>query len=514
MHRVLLHSLLCFSVLISTIHAQDRVDAARRVATALSVGGGAIRVDGRLDDEPWRRASAITEFVQKEPIEGATPTERMDVRFAYDAAGLYVGARMYSRDPKAIQAPLGRRDEVDTQAENIIVSLDTFLDRRTAYSFGVSASGVRLDRFHPQDDETTFDVGFDPVWEVRTRIDEQGWTAEFWIPFSQLRFNEQVTQTWGLNVRRFTPTLQEEDYWVVVPRTERAWASRFGELRGIESIRRTRRVELLPFIVGSTTRDSQREAANPFDTAHNLAGRLGLDMKMGLGPGLTLQATVNPDFGQVEADPAEVNLTTIPTRFVEKRPFFTEDAQLLTTCCGTSYYSRRIGARPVAPASADFVDYPEAITILGAAKLTGRIRPRTSLGIIAAVTDDETARLATRGSPLITSTRVAAPAGYGLARIQQEFGQLGSTASAMIVGMHRALGATDPLAAVLPRSTFSASADTLLRFKGASTPSVLGQGRRWSTASRRRSNAFSVRACFSLSVPTSSMRGSIRRSPP
>ncbi|MBI2828610.1 MAG: carbohydrate binding family 9 domain-containing protein [Acidobacteria bacterium] len=134
------------------------------------------------------------------------PTERMEVRFAYDATGLYVGARMFSRDPKAIQAPLGRRDEVETQSENIIVSLDTFLDRRTAYSFGVSASGVRLDRFHPQDDETTFDMGFDPVWEVKTNIDEQGWTAEFWIPFFQLRFNEQATQACGLNVRRFTPT--------------------------------------------------------------------------------------------------------------------------------------------------------------------------------------------------------------------------------------------------------------------------------------------------------------------
>ena len=145
-------------------------------------------MDGRLDDQPWRRASAITEFLQKEPIEGATPTERMDVRFAYDATGLYVSARMYSRDPRMIQAPLGRRDEVATQSENIIVSLDTFLDRRTAYSFGVSASGVRLDRFHPQDDETRFDAGFDPVWEVQTNIDEQGWTAEFWIPFSQLRF--------------------------------------------------------------------------------------------------------------------------------------------------------------------------------------------------------------------------------------------------------------------------------------------------------------------------------------
>ena len=476
MPRLLLYGVLCLLCLASPARAQDRAGGARKEATALPVGGDAIRVDGRLDDQSWRRAPAITEFFQKEPIEGAVPTERMDVRFAYDATGLYIGARMYSRDPKMIQAPLGRRDEVDTQSENIIVSLDTFLDRRTAYSFGVSASGVRLDRFHPQDDEATFDAGFDPVWAVQTRIDEQGWTAEFWIPFSQLRFNEQATQTWGLNVRRFTPTLKEEDYWVLVPRTQRAWASRFGELRGIESIRRTRRVELLPFIVGSSTMNSQREKTNPFDTAHNLVGRVGLDMKMGLGPSLTLQATVNPDFGQVEADPAEVNLTVIPTRFVEKRPFFTEDAQLLTTFGQTSYYSRRIGARPIISASADFVDYPAATTILGAAKLTGRIRPRTSLGILAAVTDDEAARLVTRGSPLITKTLVTAPAAYGLARVQREFGKLGSTASVMVIGMHRVMGTADPLAALLSRSTFSGSADTLLRFKGGEYEFRVGAG--------------------------------------
>jgi hypothetical protein len=179
--------------------------------------------------------------VQKEPTEGAPPTERTEVRIVYEANALYVGARMFSKDPLAIQAPLGGRDQTDDVAEHILISLDTFLDRRTAYTFGVTASGARLDRYHSSDQEGGADDRFDPVWEARTRVDETGWTAELWIPFTQLRFNDLPEQRWGMNLKRFIPTAEEEDYWVLVPRTERAWASRFGELRGIEGVHPGRR---------------------------------------------------------------------------------------------------------------------------------------------------------------------------------------------------------------------------------------------------------------------------------
>ncbi|MBM3778508.1 MAG: carbohydrate binding family 9 domain-containing protein [Acidimicrobiia bacterium] len=435
----------------------------RKQATAVRVAAGAIRLDGRLDDRAWQEAPPITDFVQKEPIEGAPPTEAMEIRFVYDDRALYIGARMYSRNPGAIQAPMGRRDNVAAQSESIIVSLDTFLDRRTAYSFGVSASGVRLDRFHRQDDEASFEEGFDPVSEARSRIDDQGWTAELWIPFSQLRFNDRPEQVWGLNVRRFTPHLEEEDYWVLVPRTERAWASRFGDLRGIAGVEPSRRVELLPFVAGSSTADGRADAADPFNRGNRPAGRAGLDMKMGLGPNLTLQGTVNPDFGQVEADPAEVNLTAVPTRFVEKRPFFVDDSELLNIAHPNFVYSRRIGARPSGPASADFVDYPSGTTIQAAAKLTGRIRQRTSIGLLAAVTGEETARLASRGTDRFETVRVAVPATYGLARIQQEVGRSGSTASVLVAAVHRALTPGDPLAAWLTRDTVTVAGDALLR---------------------------------------------------
>ncbi len=457
----------------SGVRAENQVqltvaDANRKQATAIRVEGGAIRVDGRLDEAVWQDALPITDFIQKEPNQGAAPTERMEVRFVYDASAIYVGARMHSVDPSRIQAPLGRRDDGESQAEHIIVSLDTFLDRRTAYSFGVTASGVRLDRYHRSDTENNTDDGFDPVWEARTRIDEQGWTAELWIPFTQLRFGTQSEQVWGLNVRRFTPTLEEEDYWILVPRTERAWASRFGDLRGIRDVPATRRLELLPYVAGSTLIDSSRDPGNPFDEAVNLAGRAGLDLKLGLGPNLTLDAAVNPDFGQVEADPAEVNLTEFETRFSERRSFFSEGTQLLNV--GPNFlYTRRIGARPTGDASGDYVDYPTDSTILGAAKITGRLDSGTSIGLLGAVTDEEFANIANTASttsPEIARTRVAARTVYGIAAVQQEFGELASTASAGIGVVHRNLADDDPLAAELARNYVAASGETLLRLKG------------------------------------------------
>jgi hypothetical protein len=442
--------------------AQVRGATERKTASAVRVSVGAIEVDGRLDEAVWRDAQPITDFVQKEPVEGAPPTERMEVRFAYDNGALFVGARMFSRNPNAIQAPMSRRDDGYDQAEHVLVSFDTFLDRRTAYTFGVTAGGVRIDRYHSQDD-TDFDAGFDPVWEARTQIDELGWTAELWIPFAQLRFNDVAEQIWGLNVSRFTPSLNEQDYWIAVPRTEQAWASRFGDLRGIGTLGSTRRIELLPVVVGSSLMNGQRDANNPFDTGQNLASRFGADMKMGLGPSLTMNVTINPDFGQVEADPAEVNLTAFATRFAERRPFFTENSQLFAISHPNGFYSRRIGIRPSGPASGDYVDYPENNTILAAGKITGRLRSGTSIGILSAVTGQEFARTST--GALIDEVRVAPRTMFGIARVQQEFGTAGSFASVMFGTAHRDMADGDPLAALLSKNALVLGGDTLMRFR-------------------------------------------------
>ena len=455
-----------FSLVHLAAAAQENGGREPKQAVAMRVNQNAIDVDGRLDEPAWAAASPMTDFVQKEPTEGAMPAEKTEIRFVYDDTGLYIGARMHKLPGSALQAPIGRRDRGE-QAEHVLVALDTFHDRQTAYVFGVTASGVRIDRFHPQDNETVFEESYDPVWAARTATDADGWTAELWIPFSQLRFNAATEHTWGLNVRRFTPTLNEDDYWVPVPRTVTAWSSRFGSLSGIRGLKSTRRIEVLPYVAGASAVLGNADPANPFRHDGRLEGRGGADLKIGIGPNLTLDATVNPDFGQVEADPAEVNLSAFETVFTEKRQFFIEGANLMNLRNSVFFYSRRIGAPPSVAVTGDFVRRPQTNTILGAAKLTGRLPSGTSLGLLGALTDQETARIANRASPgVVTSARVAARTGYFVGRVQQEFGPSQSTTSAMVTAMHRGMSDMDPLAALLVRNAIALGGDLRLRLKG------------------------------------------------
>ena len=430
----------------------------RQRADAVRVADGAIRVDGRLDDAAWQAAPPLTDFVQKEPDEGAAPSDRMEVRFAYDETALYVGARMIAGAP--IQAPMGRRDEGD-QAEHFGVYLDTYLDRRTASAFGVTAGGVRLDEYFGSDNDDG-ESDFDPVWLARTSVDPQGWSAELRIPFSQLRFTAKDEQVWGLNIKRWVPSRNEEVYWALVRRTEEGWASRFGDLHGINGIRPSRRIELLPYLASASHLFGDPEPGNPFTDSADLDGRVGLDAKVGFGSNLTLEATVNPDFGQVEADPAEVNLSAFETFFDERRPFFLEGINLLNNQDDNWFYTRRIGAAPVGDASGDFVDHPSTSTILGAAKLTGRLQSGTSIGMLGAVTGEEFARTFNPGSP-IGRVQVAPRTTYGVARLQQEFGLPGSHFAVMGTMAHRELEPGGPLADLIPRNAIGFNGETFIR---------------------------------------------------
>lgn len=441
--------------------------ALAKQATALAVQSSSVRVDGQLDEAVWTQARPVVDFVQKEPVEGVAPTERTEVRFVFDDEALYVGARMHSSGGRdAIQAPLGRRD-VGELAEHVLISLDTYLDGRTAYTFGVTASGVRLDHFHRTDSESDVDSGFDPVWKASVSIDETGWTAEMWIPLSQLRYNDFGEQTWGLNIQRWIPSKNESDYWVAIPRTERAWSSRFGQLRGVRTGELGRRLELLPYVAAGSSRNGDRDLANPFDDGINLEGRMGLDLKMGIGSNLTLDATVTPDFGQVETDPAVVNLTDFETLFPERRPFFTEGSGLINGPVNNYFYSRRIGARPSGRATGDYVDQPSSSTILGAAKLTGRLPSGTLIGVLAAVTGEEHAQTFDVTPNVFDEVRVAPRTTYGVARVQQEFGPDGSSAGVMVTGVHRDITRGDPLGALMVRNAVTVNGNTFLRLAGA-----------------------------------------------
>jgi hypothetical protein len=446
--------------------------AAQRRAQAVRVEGRAPQVDGRLDDAAWASAPPLSGLVQKLPDEGRPAGDSTEVRFLYDESALYVGARMWSRDPSAIQAPVSRRDNGD-QAERLLVSLDTYGDRRTAYTFGVTASGVRLDWFHGSDSETAVDPSFEPVWQARVERDSLGWTAEMRIPFSQLRFSRADAQRWGINVSRRIPSTHEDAYWVLIPARETGWASRFGQLAGIAGVRPTRRLELTPYVASGADFTSEPGEGNPFDDGSESTARVGGDLKMGLGPNLTLEATVNPDFGQVELDPAEVNLSAFETFFAERRPFFTEGSQLLSA--GNYFYSRRIGAPPRASAvfgladrlvgEYSYMDVPPTSTITAAAKLTGRLPSRTSIGVLAAATDPERVRTFDPASDSIASFVAAPRTGYAVARVQQEIGGAGSTVGAVATAVRRDLDPGEPLAEYMSREAYSGGIDWNLRFR-------------------------------------------------
>ena len=450
----------------ASLCAQSRASptgSPRKQAVALRISSSGIRLDGRLDDPAWREARWLSDFTQKMPHEGAPPSDSMRLAVLYDAAAVYVGARMYSRDPSRIQAPLSRRDHT-SQAEHLWVSFDSYHDRRTAYSFGVTASGVRMDFYHPRDNEYDLDPGFDPVWEAKAVIDSLGWTAEMRIPFSQLRFTDHPVQVWGFNTDHWNPASSEDVFWIPVPTNQTGWSSWMGELVGIEGIKPPRRLELLPYVATNATVTGNRARADPFDDGRNLEARGGADLKMGLGPNVTLDATVNPDFGQVEADPAVVNLSAFEVFFDERRPFFTEGSQLLRGSAPHYFYSRRIGDPPRGEVSGDFVDYPPSSTILGAAKVTGRLASGLALGALTAVTGRESAQGYDTLSRALGRTDVAPVSGYGVARLQQEFGSSGSVVGATLTAVQRDVPRGSPLAALYNRAAVVAGADWVLRW--------------------------------------------------
>ncbi len=437
------------------------VPQAKQVRAVRLARGTSVTIDGKLDEPVWTQAAWIRDFVQRLPHEGAPPSDSMRLAIFYDDDALYVGARIFSRDPSKIQAPLSRRDN-PYQAEHLWVSFDSYHDRRTAYSFGVTASGVRFDWYHPSDNQDVVDRGFDPVWQAKATIDGLGWTAEMRIPFSQLRFTDQPVQVWGFNVDHWNPATSEDVFWIAVPRNRKGWSSFMGELVGIEGIKPTRRLELMPYAAADSRLESDVAAADPFNGGANLGGRVGADLKMGLGPNITLDGTVNPDFGQVEADPAVVNLSAFEVFFDEKRPFFTEGSQLLRGNGPSYFYSRRIGASPPCNASADFVDCPHNATILGAAKITGRLATGLSLGALTAITARESARTFDSTTSTFGRVVVAPPAGYGVVRLQQEFGASKSTVGVTVTTVQRGLDSL--LAPAFNRRAYAGGADWVLRW--------------------------------------------------
>jgi hypothetical protein len=385
----LLAGLIWFAIPSAPVHAQASAAAgsdhaaapvAHAVRTSLP-----IRVDGVLDDDAWADVPPITAFTQLVPEEGAPATERTEIRIVFDDDALYIGARMYDRS--AVTTRLGRRDMSMSASDWLTLIFDSYHDHRTAFGFEINPSGVRRDQTRT---ETSEDDSWDPVWEAATTIDAGGWSAEIRIPFSQLRFNPGTEQVWGLQVERQIARNREFSVFSFTPTTQPGGIPRFGHLHGLRELRTGKRLELLPYVVARG--ESIDRTGNPYRSDKDYGAEAGLDAKYRVTSDLTLDVTVNPDFGQVEVDPAQVNLTAIETVFEEKRPFFVEGSAIFNFGAGGGnnvFYSRRIGRAPqlLPPTSAR--DAADAARILGAAKLSGRTTTGWTVGVLNALTGRE-----------------------------------------------------------------------------------------------------------------------------
>ena len=423
---------------------------------------GAISVDGRLDEAAWAAAEATGEFTQSWPTPGAAATERTEVRVLYDADALYVGVRMYDRTPATIAAPLARRDASGIYSDWVHVVVVTYHDRRNGFRFTTNPRGVQKDVLHLDDQGE--DLNWDAVWQVGTATDAEGWTAEYRIPFSQLRFGGSAGEerTWGIQVHRDIARINERSSWSPWKQNDPGYVSRFGDITGLRDVRAPRRLEVLPYVSAKATRTPGAEE-NPFWSATETSPSVGADLKVGLPKGLTLAATINPDFGQVEVDPAVVNLSAFETFFAEKRPFFVEGANTFNfgrVRVNASYggqeffYSRRIGRRPQRGLPGAFRDIPEATTIDAAMKVTGKAGPWT-IGILDAVTAEEEGRFVRRDPTTGTigsdSTAVVEPrSNYFMGRVRRELGGGTTQVGGMLSMAHRDL--SDPALVTLLRS--------------------------------------------------------------
>jgi hypothetical protein len=422
--------------------------AATAIAEAVPVRDAtALKLDGELTDEVWSRAPAIEGFLQREPKEGAAATYATEARVAYDDRNIYVAVLAHDPEPDKIVGYLTRRD-TGSPSDWIRVAIDSYHDRRTAFEFGVNPAGVKQDKYYFND--ANEDQGWDAVWDVAVSKHAAGWRAEFRIPLSQLRFPRSEKPTFGLAIVRQIGRLNEMSTWPLIAKSTSGIVSQFGELHGLELSQSPKRLELMPYSVAQV--GTVPATDNPLVKTPDPDASFGLDMKYAITPALTLTATVNPDFGQVEADPAVVNLSAFETFFSERRPFFVEGSGVFRfdmDCndggCTGLFYTRRIGRRPQLEAEAPengFVAAPVNTTILGATKITGRVGG-FSVGVLNALTSEESAQVA---DGTVHYTAPIEPfASYTVGRVRKEFAGQSSLGVMMTATNRRRGDASSPL---------------------------------------------------------------------
>jgi len=396
-------------------------------------------IDGKLDDDCWETGTWAGNWHQWIPKEGAEPTYPTQIKILYDDKNLYVAFRAYDNEPDKIQRYAGIRDEFS--GDMVGVNFDSYRDYRTGFEFTVTAWGQKIDLilFNPD----RWDVNWNPVWKVRTGLEDSAWVAELEVPLSQLRYSNQNEQVWGMHTWRYLSRLQEESNWEKQSKTSPGMLYNFGELRGIQGLKKSRRLEIMPFALGEM-KTFEEERNNPFtENGRSLSGNAGLDAKIGVSSNFTVDLTVNPDFGQVESDPSVMNLTAFETFYEEKRPFFLEGLTIFNyeSDGNTLFYSRRIGHAPSLVLSQDenfFRQTPDKTTILSALKFSGTTSKSLSVGVIQSITANEFARVSdSLGNR--SKIKVEPLTSYTVARIQKGYKAGNTIVGGMLTSVNRVM---------------------------------------------------------------------------
>ena len=427
-------------------------------------------INGTLDDEAWNAGTWIDDFTQHEPYNGDKASQRTEFKILFDENNLYAGFRIYDTSPDSIVNRLTRRDNID--GDIVAIIFDSFHDLRTGFMFGVSSSGVKLDQMFSNDGQNE-DPSWDPNWWVRTSVNSEGWVAEMKIPFSQVRFAKNSGDIWGLEVARVLFRKNETSFWQHIPKDAPGLVHMFGELSGLEEIKPRKILDVTPYTVGKAE-TFKAEEGNPFmDKGRKFVFNGGVDAKIGVTNNMTMDLTINPDFGQVEADPSEINLSAYETFFREKRPFFIEGNNITNFNIGIGdgevgndnlFYSRRIGRRPQGyPDLGEgwYADVPTYTTIIGAAKLTGKTQKGLSVGFVEAVTAEEKAEIDKEGE---RSYETVEPlTNYFIGRVQKDFNEGKTIIGGIITSTNRNLDGN--LGSFMHKAAYSGGMDFTQYFK-------------------------------------------------
>jgi hypothetical protein len=421
------YTLLICLICVVSVFASVKVDSTKTI-TCYKLSEPLI-IDGLLTESVYQKPP-ITDFTQKDPNEGAPITEKTEVWVSYDQDNIYFSGRFFDSKPDSIDITLMRRDNI-VESDWFFVSLDTYNDDRNGYFFAVNAGGSIADGTLYNDGWD--DDSWDGIWESKTRVDEKGWYVEMRIPFTQLRFKESDKMVWGINLDRDIKRRHEMSYYVMVPKSESGFVSKFADLVGLDGIKSKQRFEVLPYFV-QKAQYLVHDENNPFYKSKQYKTSLGADLKFSVGSNLNVDATINPDFGQVEVDPAIINLSEFETFYQEKRPFFIEGSNIFAFGYGGAnnnwgfnfsvpelFYSRRIGRPPQGNVSSKgYLNYPSETRILGAAKLSGKIDESWSIGVLSSLTERTFAKIQTPNGINIEE-QVEPLTHYGVFRTQKEF---------------------------------------------------------------------------------------------